>query len=88
MQIENIKAQAREEIAKLMPLADAATRESAVAVYLAGAAYVFREELGEVKIQCPECEQVFDEDMGGYIDGWILSGEVRNLMHARVSDAG
>lgn len=73
MQIENIKAQAREEIAKLMPLADAATRESAVAVYLAGAAYAV------------EDMHVRHREIADY---HLLTDELRNLMHAREADAG
>lgn len=77
MQIENLKAQAREEIAKLMPLADAATRESAVAVYIAGAARLAAERCVE-----REDDKYFDP---AYV---LLSNEVRNLMHARVANAG
>lgn len=73
MQIENIKAQAREEIAKLMPLADAATRESAVAVYLAGALYDAEERAWE-----PYENPTYQ----------LLTAELRNLMHARVANAG
>lgn len=73
MQIENIKAQAREEIAKLMPLADAATRESAVAVYLAGAAYAVEQR---------------HADPYGSPDFHLLTDELRNLRHTRVANAG
>lgn len=77
MQIENIKAQAREEIAKLMPNADAATRESAVAVYLAGGAHVLAE------LQNEEDESRYDDP-----DYQLLACELRNLRHTRVANAG
>lgn len=77
MQIENIKAQAREEIAKLMPLADAATRESAVSVYIAGAAYIAGESADNESVS--RCFAV---------DYCLLADELRNLMRARVANAG
>lgn len=77
MEIENIKAQAREEIANLMPDADAATRESAVAVYLAGA----------VALAADICADNGDSRYGDP-DYLLLSGEVRNLKHARMGNAG
>ncbi len=64
MEIENIKAQAREDIAKLMPWATALSKEAAVAVYLAGAAYAIAEWHGE------------PYDNPNYM---LLVGEVRNL---------
>jgi len=76
MEIENMKAQAREDIARLMPDSDAATREIAVAVYLAGAAALAADtcaDNGDSRYSDPD-----------YI---LLSGEVRNLKHARMANA-